>query len=271
MLADLRGRAEAGDSDLPWGHCVDRSWDEAGALVVTREFVPSSRPGAPGLLIRELPFSAHPQSGVGGTGGVVWPGAVALVDFLRGPRGLELLGASCCRVVEIGAGCGLAGLTAAALLEDEASSVLLTDCSAPVLENLRHIVEANASVLRPRVEVAHLAWEELLDGTAGALSEDYAGGVDLLLGSDVIWGGRGPLVARVALHLVRPGGRLAVCSEVGREGLDAFEALLRGQGPPPDDRPAVAPARPRFDVETVPMRVDGRSEDFVVYVGRRCE
>ncbi|CAE8632058.1 unnamed protein product, partial [Polarella glacialis] len=129
ILADLRRKTETGESDLPWGDCVDRTWSADGALRVTREYSASLQPGAPRLLIRELPYSAHPCSGVGGTGGVVWPGALVLCELLRERRD-ELL-ADAQVMLEIGAGCGLAGLCAASLFAELPAAsgrrVILTD------------------------------------------------------------------------------------------------------------------------------------------------
>eukprot|EP00931_Biecheleriopsis_adriatica_P044015 TRINITY_DN25145_c0_g1_i1.p1 TRINITY_DN25145_c0_g1~~TRINITY_DN25145_c0_g1_i1.p1 ORF type:complete len:283 (+),score=77.65 TRINITY_DN25145_c0_g1_i1:26-850(+) len=231
ILAELRRKAETGESDLPWGDCADRSWDD-GVLRVTREYAASSQPLAAKLLIRETPYSAHPLSGVGGTGGVVWPGALTLADLLR-ERQQELLGATEV-MLEIGAGCGLAGLCAASLLAElpvlssGARRVILTDGPEAVMENLQWNVEANVDRVGRLVhlEAARLAWEELLDGSVAPPVEE----VDLLLGSDVIWGGRGPMVAQVARRLVKPGGWLAISAQKGREGLDEFEAVLRGVG-----------------------------------------
>merc|ERR1719235_2778425 len=83
ILAELRRKAEAGEDALPWGDCMDRYWDEEGVLHVTRKYAVADDPSAPQLILRETPYSAHPDSGTGGTGGVVWHGALALADHLH--------------------------------------------------------------------------------------------------------------------------------------------------------------------------------------------
>eukprot|EP00913_Durusdinium_trenchii_P021536 g20238.t1 len=106
ILSELRRKAETGDSDLPWGDCLERSWQD-GVLRVTRSYTCGSSPATPEVLIQErgeFPYSAHPCSGVGGTGGLVWRGALALAEHLGSEhRALEAQ-----VILEIGAGCGLA-------------------------------------------------------------------------------------------------------------------------------------------------------------------
>eukprot|EP00440_Ansanella_granifera_P012646 gb/GFBE01013741.1/.p1 GENE.gb/GFBE01013741.1/~~gb/GFBE01013741.1/.p1 ORF type:complete len:285 (+),score=72.27 gb/GFBE01013741.1/:1-855(+) len=262
ILSELRRKAETGEGDLPWGDCLDRTFGEDGTLRVTREYATSSDPSAPRLLIRELPYSAHPCSGVGGTGGVVWPGALTLADLLRERKelleGTEVM-------LEIGAGCGLAGFCAASLLAEMPPSssgdrrVILTDGPEAVMENLEHNVENNRDRLGSSVclQAAKLMWEELLDGTVPPPVE----AVDLLLGSDVIWGGRGPMVGQVARRLVKPGGWLAISAQKGREGLNDFEAVLRGSW----DRKTMS--GPNFDVE-VKETISG-TEAFQLFICHR--
>mmetsp|Transcript_90579 Transcript_90579/g.270252 ORF Transcript_90579/g.270252 Transcript_90579/m.270252 type:complete len:283 (+) Transcript_90579:78-926(+) len=260
ILAELRRRAASGESDLPWGECAERGWSEDGVLHVTREYEVPGGAGLERLRIREFPYAAHPRPGAGSsTGGVVWAGALALSELLR-ERWTELGGSGPrVRILEIGAGCGLPGLVAAALAGGGAE-VALTDGDEAPLDNLRHNVAVNADRIAAHVRVAHLVWEEVLDGRAVPPMEE----VDLLLGSDVIWGERGPLVGRLALRLVRPGGRLVITAETGREGLNAFESVVadaRGS------QAADSPGGPMFDVDTCSATAAG--ETFVHYVCRR--
>ena len=71
----------------------------------------------------------------GGTGGLVWRGALALAELLAERH--ELL-ANAEVILEIGAGCGLPGLAVAAQLASRGRSaqVILTDGPEAVLENL---------------------------------------------------------------------------------------------------------------------------------------
>ena len=84
------------------------------------------------------------------TGFVMWPSAVMLSHHLtqnpdivlgNGADGSDLDGS----VMELGSGCGLAGLTAATLLENSGSldKVIFTDYNPSVLENLRKNVQLN--------------------------------------------------------------------------------------------------------------------------------
>ncbi|CAE7887615.1 Afg1l, partial [Symbiodinium microadriaticum] len=124
ILSELRKKADTGEGDLPWGDCLSRSWED-GVLRVTRSYAAGSDGSSPDLIIQEFPYSAHPCSGVGGTGGMVWPGAILLASQLR--RRSELLSEASV-VLELGAGCGLPGLAAASLLRNAGESrVILTD------------------------------------------------------------------------------------------------------------------------------------------------
>ncbi|OLQ05815.1 Lactation elevated protein 1 [Symbiodinium microadriaticum] len=129
ILSELRKKADTGEGDLPWGDCLSRSWED-GVLRVTRSYAAGSDGSSPDLIIQEFPYSAHPCSGVGGTGGMVWPGAILLASQLR--RRSELLSEASV-VLELGAGCGLPGLAAASLLRNAGESrVILTDGPEPL-------------------------------------------------------------------------------------------------------------------------------------------
>lgn len=253
ILSELRRKAETGDSDLPWGDCLERSWHD-GTLRVTRSYASSSA-AVPEVVIQEFPYSAHPCSGVGGTGGLVWRGALALAEFLGEQH--ELL-ANAQVIVEIGAGCCLPGLAAAAQLAAQHSpgvkQVILTDGPEAVVQNLAANVAANLERLKPvHLRAEKLVWEELLAG----ISPPPVEAVDLLIGSDVIWGDRGSLVAEVALRLVRPGGALVISAQKGREGLDIFQEMLRS--------PVTSDAG--FKIEVKELTYQG--EEFQIFVGYR--
>ena len=87
------------------------------------------------------------------TGFVMWPSAVMLShhltqnpDIVLGGSGADTDGSELeGSVMELGSGCGLAGLTAATLLENSGSvdKVIFTDYNPSVLENLRKNVKLN--------------------------------------------------------------------------------------------------------------------------------
>lgn len=109
------------------------------------------------------------------TGGDVWESAVCLAQYLRG-IGLDW-GAT--RVVELGAGAGLVGLTAAAC---GAREVVLTD---QVLHLAAHNANQNFSgAARERVQLQELRWGDA-DMTASVCGG--GDGFDLIVASDVIY------------------------------------------------------------------------------------
>eukprot|EP00746_Dinoflagellata_sp_MGD_P016103 gnl/MRDRNA2_/MRDRNA2_136162_c0_seq1.p1 gnl/MRDRNA2_/MRDRNA2_136162_c0~~gnl/MRDRNA2_/MRDRNA2_136162_c0_seq1.p1 ORF type:complete len:279 (-),score=62.86 gnl/MRDRNA2_/MRDRNA2_136162_c0_seq1:42-878(-) len=171
------------------------------------------------LSIRQVP---HTSTCYGSTGGIVWPAATILAEVLptieefRKPNTV---------VLEIGAGCGIPGLTAAALCTGPGARVVLTDEAAGVLENLQFVYRENAEKLNATVEVARLVWEELLDGRVNSPAEN----VDVLIGSDLIWGDRAEMVEQVLRRLVRPGGVVVLANQADRGGLDVFETKMSGE------------------------------------------
>mmetsp|Transcript_148350 Transcript_148350/g.476362 ORF Transcript_148350/g.476362 Transcript_148350/m.476362 type:complete len:172 (+) Transcript_148350:47-562(+) len=110
-----------------------------------------------------------------GTGGHVWPSALALGRRLFEGHEDLLQGTRC--ILELGAGCGLPGLCAAALAGDEAQ-VVLTDYCPEVVERLEANVDLNKSRLRSHTKVMTLDWSEVIMGEHEAELDN----VDLLLG-----------------------------------------------------------------------------------------
>lgn len=124
----------------------------------------------------------RPNSGLG-TGLTTWDGAVVLAKllerrFARGMRGL--------RVVEVGAGTGVAGVAAGMLGAD----ALLTDLPY-ALDNLRECARRNAGAVKGSVAAAALDWAAPR-ASAAALPEELRGrldpgAADVVLGADVVW------------------------------------------------------------------------------------
>jgi len=205
--------------DCHWGEDWHRMWDADGALHLRRLYPLAAEPGVPRLSVYEVPFAPNLHIC---TGGVVWPAAFALARFLYECRTTPWLCESEC-VVEIGAGCGVPGFCAAALTTRSDCRVFLTDENVGVLANLRRAARLNAEKVAAQIHVSPFSWEGYLSGSTAAPVEQ----VDLVLGSDVIWGERGPIVFRVARRLLKPGGALVLSAEVGRHGFELFEACLR--------------------------------------------
>eukprot|EP00928_Gymnodinium_smaydae_P065431 TRINITY_DN48589_c0_g1_i1.p1 TRINITY_DN48589_c0_g1~~TRINITY_DN48589_c0_g1_i1.p1 ORF type:complete len:292 (-),score=44.82 TRINITY_DN48589_c0_g1_i1:61-936(-) len=235
---------------------------------VEREVAVVEDPSAPSVLLTELQFDPkRPLILPTNTGGYIWPSVVALTSHLwEHPEYVV----KARRVLELGAGCGLAGLFVANFASEDAH-VCLTDNEPGTLAGLRRNVELNAvRATAGRLEVLPLDWDEFLSatlaspvaadsvaceqlggtGTCGDSSGEAvaamtvlrdvlacAGAIDLLLGADLIWqDSHGVLVARVARQLLAPGGVFLLVTESGRAGLEAFQhELLK----PPDgtDKP----------------------------------
>lgn len=125
------------------------------------------------LVIHELEDVCDSATGRALTGSWVWASSLVLSNWManQGPTHFCFKDKT---VLELGAGAGLPGLTAAQL---GASRVILTDVS-PLLPGLLKNVEANG--LGERVEVRELVW-----GSDESLSQ--IGGFDLVLMSDVFY------------------------------------------------------------------------------------
>ncbi|KAL5225869.1 hypothetical protein ABZP36_012508 [Zizania latifolia] len=127
---------------------------------------------------RRLSLLQSPSSmaAPGVTGAVVWDSGVVLAKFLEHAVDSGRLALRGARVVELGAGCGLAGCVAAHLGAD----VLLTDLP-DRLKLLRKNVELNAGDVRGSARVAELVWGDDAD------PEWLQPPPEFVIGSDVIY------------------------------------------------------------------------------------
>ena len=154
----------------------------------------------------------------GDTGRTVWDAAVVLAKYLEhkyghGRRSLERR-----RVLELGAGTGLAGLAAAAL----GASVILSD-----LDYCLPALKANvlATTIEPpgQVSVLELDW----------LRPNFDGPVDVCVGADIVWLPHlvAPLVKLLVMLLAaNPDMQLLLAHQTRSEHTDAeFFALLSGR------------------------------------------
>jgi predicted nicotinamide N-methyase len=156
------------------------------------------------------------------TGQIVWPVSRLVAQYLAsGPGVAELLRGA--RVLELGAGCGLCGVAAAAL---GAGEVVLSDNEPEVLA----VLEKNAERPAPggggcALRVADFSWG---DGAAAAA----LGTFPVLLGADVVYWSHcvEPLFASAAA-LLAPGGVFVLGFTNRRNGLrEAAEAAARAAG-----------------------------------------
>eukprot|EP00389_Voromonas_pontica_P005499 GDKH01008228.1.p1 GENE.GDKH01008228.1~~GDKH01008228.1.p1 ORF type:complete len:223 (+),score=13.61 GDKH01008228.1:121-789(+) len=130
----------------------------------------------------ELSFAERPdQSHAMGTGVRIWPASMGLARYLeQSRRKLPLKGA---RVLELGAGLGLVGLSCAAL---GASNVCFTDIDA-VLPLLRQNLQLNEGKFDgTRLVIRRLDWLEDRDHIHAALElEPDSPQYDFIVGADV--------------------------------------------------------------------------------------
>ncbi|KAK1269711.1 hypothetical protein QJS04_geneDACA005373 [Acorus gramineus] len=124
----------------------------------------------------------------------LWPAASTLLSLLDQPNttpvrhlisSLPLPHPPPLRLLELGSGTGLAGISAAATLP---ASVTLTDLP-HVLPNLTHNADANISAVRSLggdVRVRPLRWGNGDDDDHRSVSEEF-GGFDVVMASDVVY------------------------------------------------------------------------------------
>jgi len=129
-------------------------------------------------------------------------------------------------VVELGAGCGVPGLAAAAY--SDAKSVSLTDLNPATMSNLRHNIDINGKQggenWSTRVTAASIDWGD--ESTWPADKVDVVIGSDLIYQSSIV-----PLLRKVVTGLLgKQGTFLYVAPDTGRDGLPEFIAVMKGEG-----------------------------------------
>jgi len=146
------------------------------------------------------------------TGQIVWGVSVLLAQYVAFAARAEALAAG--EVLELGAGCGLAGLAAAAL---GAREVVLTDNEPEVLALL-----ARSAARYPAARVLELCWGDAASHAALAAATGRQA-YSLVLGADVIfWSHAVPLLFdTVARALARPHGVFLLAFTNRRNGLKA--------------------------------------------------
>ena len=150
------------------------------------------------------------------TGLQLWSASLVLCHWLV-ELGDQLRGRS---TIELGAGCGLCGIVAAALCG--AAPVTLTDLAPKTMANLQHNLRLNQ--LGPGIACASvLDWREPSTWPAAA---------QVVLGSDLVYSAEAvPPLLRVVRTLVAPGGVfLYVAPETNRQGEADFLGGLTAAG-----------------------------------------
>ena len=155
------------------------------------------------------------------TGLSIWASAYVLAHWLVVEEG-SLEGRA---VMELGSGCGLAGIALAK--NTAASEVVLTDFPTNTLENLRYNVALNArgGPGERGPAVRSLDWTDKSTWPG-------PGSIDLVIGSDLVYDdGMASLLAPLVAHVLRPGGNfIHIFPERGRVGVEEQTEALAATG-----------------------------------------
>ena len=172
---------------------------------------------------------------------MIWPAGVALSLWVWGSEGRRAIQNK--DVLELGAGMGLPGCVAAALLEP--ASVALTDSRSGLVDNLQASIDGlpgsgkNGASAAVDVSASTLNWQHVYQednsvapGTRAAVEKASSeGSVDVVVGSDVIYyfPDVRPLSHTVA-KLLRPGGEAFVFGPAKRVVLNDLRDQLQRDG-----------------------------------------
>jgi predicted nicotinamide N-methyase len=170
------------------------------------------------------------QSAQEDVGFVLWPSAVALSQWLiENPTVLQ----NCKSILELGAGCGLVGLLASQLLQqeelkhdDDVTTMILTDFNPVVLDNLQLNIELNGvnNTTAKKLDFYEQTGDRdyWVDSDSIEQRQDQ---VDLILAADMICQPSDAVAAANSIHdALKKGGRaIVVCADgKHRFGVDCF-------------------------------------------------
>ena len=157
----------------------------------------------------------------------MWGSSVILARFIEARAGLFATQS----LMELGAGCGVAGLWAAARVSP--SCVWLSDFNANTVANLRRNVAANAACCAScALDVAAVDWD---DESTWPLEPGGAGDEPLtfpvVIGADLVYRrSYARKLASVLERMVQPGGRFVLATPGQREGLPTLMQMLQRGG-----------------------------------------
>lgn len=168
------------------------------------------------------------QSAQVDVGFVMWPSAVALSTWLLlNPDAIQHK-----RVLELGAGCGLTGLVAAALQRNQSDAWTgLSDFNLKVIENAKRNIElndVNADALKLDFYEQTGTSDDWVDGE-GQRREP----VDVIVAADIICQADDAVAAANSIHdALKPGGRAYVILADGKHrfGVDRFQGECQRVG-----------------------------------------
>jgi predicted nicotinamide N-methyase len=130
------------------------------------------------------------------------------------------------KVMELGAGTGVPGLTA--LLYTAATHVTFTDLFKHTMDNLAFNVDANLKTASPgrtkdNTEVCVYDWVKYTSLAAGSF--------DVILGSDLVYDiAAAELLTQVIEHLLTPTGTFLMVAGEGRQGVPELQAKMETHG-----------------------------------------
>ena len=131
-------------------------------------------------------------------------------------------------MLELGSGCGLAGIAAGCLASPRL--LVLTDYQESTVDNLRQNVASNSARLGSlAVQVARMDWDAPESWPQGDEGSPLT--FDLLIGADLLYRrSYARKVASVVQQLLCPGGLFLCVTPEHREGLPLLHRLLLGAG-----------------------------------------
>jgi len=180
----------------------------------------SSRPS---VLIRELPIkhadNPFGQKAIEDTTGLgIWCASLVMSRWLASSSMVQRMKNK--TVCELGAGCGIPGLTAAVL--GSPSSVFITDLNPETIDNIRHNIELNNTTT---TTASSIDWGD--ESTYPSNKLDYVICSDCIYQKDIV-----PLLKKVVTGLLDPnhGTFLYVAPEGGRDGLPEFISAMKVEG-----------------------------------------
>ena len=193
----------------------------------------------------KLNLVQEPETAQHDTGFVMWPASVVLARWMAlNPSILHECAAQGADVLEIGAGCGLVGLTAATLLQQQQppttmkqGNLIFSDYNPTVLENLQQNIRLNDHLDASTIRVVGLDFFDQDDPTLVNEWVDMQGirqpQVQLVLGADVLaYTNDAVNVARTLWKTLAQGGQaLVVTPDEGlRFGVQEFPTACRNLG-----------------------------------------
>ena len=185
------------------------------------------------VFIRELPiahaddpFGAKPEEDTTGLG--IWSASLVCARWMASNEIISQLEGK--KIVELGAGCGIPGLSAA--IYGKPSSLLLTDLNPVTVRNMQYNIDLNKGHVKgcepsawcERVTASTIDWDDEKTWPTEK--------VDCVIGSDLVYQGSiVPMLRKVIIGILKPKGCfLYVCPEGGRDGLDEFIRTMSGTG-----------------------------------------